>query len=117
MMDSIVRFGQQLEKEIGMAKARVAQPVQEKMHIVIYMVGSDAPILIRYTDQRAALKDYDKLLKAADKGEGIALSSPVMTMAIRFPQNIAVAYVVDTDANNALMVDTQRRYNAAMMLP
>lgn len=100
-----------------MARARQAQAPAEKMQIIVYMTGSDAPIMIRYHDAKAAVRDFDKLLKAADKGEGIALSSPAMTMAFRFPQNIAVAYLVDVDVNNSLMVDTQRRMNAAMQLP
>lgn len=100
-----------------MANARRAQPAAEAMQIVVYLSASDAPIMIRYTKREAAIKDFDRLLKAADKGEAIALSSPAMTMAFRFPQNIVVAYLIDVETNNSMMLDTQRRMNAAMQLP
>lgn len=116
-MDNIANIGRQRGKEISMAKARRAQPVLETMQIVVYMTGSDAPIMIRYTKREQAIKDFDRLLKASDEAKGIALSSPAMTMAFRFPQNIAVAYLIDVDTNNSLMADTQRRLNAALQLP
>lgn len=116
-MDNIANIGRQRDKEIRVARARQAQPIMEKMHIVVYLSGSDAPIMIRYTDARQAIRDFERLLKAADKGDAIALSSPAMTMAFRSPQNIAVAYLIDVETNNNLMTDTQRRLNAAMQLP
>ena len=116
-MDNIANIGRQRDRELKVARARRAQPIAERMQIVVYLSASDAPIMIRYTDANKAIKDFDRLLKAADKGEAIALSSPAMTMAFRFPQNIVVAYLIDVETNNNLMVDTQRRMNAAMQLP
>lgn len=97
-----------------MAKARLAAPTREVAQIVSYMTGSDVPIYMRYLNMRDAVRDFDKLLKAADKGEGIALSSPCMTCVFRFPQNIAACYLVDIESNNNAMADTQKRLNAMM---
>lgn len=89
----------------------------ETMQIVVYRRGSDQSVVVRYTDRAKAIKDYDKLLKAADMGNAIALSTPAMTVAFRDPSMIEIAYLIDVDTNNGLMADTQRRMNAAMQLP
>jgi hypothetical protein len=100
-----------------MAQKKLAAPPQEVMQIVVYMTGSDAPIMVRYLDSKQAEKQFDKLLEAADHGRPIVLTSGAMTAAFRFPQNIAVAYLVNVETNNFLMCDSQKRMNAQMQLP
>lgn len=116
-MDNIANIGRQRDKEISMARARRAQPVAEAMQIVVYRKGSDQSVVMRYTKRDAAIKDFDRLMKAADKGDAISFSSPAMTVAFRDTSNIDIAYLIDVDTNNFLMADTQRRMNAAMQLP
>lgn len=116
-MDNIANIGRQRDKEISMARARRAQPAQEVMQIVVYRHGSDQSVVVRYTKRETAIKDFDKLLKAADSSTPISLSTPAMTAVFRDPSTIAIAYLIDVEANNVLMADTQRRMNAAMQLP
>ncbi len=116
-MDHIINVGRKLEQEIWMAKAKIAQPPREVMQIVTYLTGSDTPIVVRYASRDKAEKQYSKLLEHADHGKPCMLMSECMTVAFRFPQNIAVAYLVDIENNNFLLADSQKRINAMMQTP
>jgi hypothetical protein len=100
-----------------MAQKKLTQPPREVANIIAYMTGSDQPVMVRYHDMKEAQKQFSKLLEAADHGRPYVLTSISQTAAFRFPQNIAVAYLVDVENSNFLMADTQRRMNAMMTMP
>jgi hypothetical protein len=116
-MDHIVNIAHRMQQEIDMAKAKLAQPLQEVAQIVVYMTGNEQPVMVRYHDMKEAQKQYGKLLEAADHGRPCVLTSGCHTAAFRFPQNIAIAYLIDVDTSNFLMADSQKRVNAMMQLP
>lgn len=100
-----------------MAQAKIAQPAREVAQIIIYRVGIENPIMVRYHNMKDAQKQYSKLLEAADHGQPYVLTSGCHTCAIRYPQNIDTCYLVDVESSNYLMADSQKRVNAMMQLP
>lgn len=116
-MTNIADLIHRQQQETNMAKARIAQPIQEVAQIVWQYTGCDSTNVVRYTDMKTAEKQYAKLLEAADHGKGVVLTGACMTCAIRFPQNMVHAYLIAVDINNVLMADTQKRLNAMMALP
>lgn len=116
-MDHILNLARQREEEINMAKKKLAQQLQEVAHIVVYMVGNEQPVMVRYHNMKDAEKQYSKLLEAADHGRPFVLTSCCQTAAFRFPQNIATAYLIDVETANFLIADSQKRVNAMMQTP
>jgi hypothetical protein len=114
MTSNILDLFHQRQMEIKMAKAKLNQPVREVANIVWQYNGCDTTQVVRYTDMKAAEKDYNKLLEAADHGRPLVLTGPSMTCAIRFPQNIVHCYLIVVDDNNFLQADTQKRFQAMM---
>lgn len=100
-----------------MAKKKLAEPIREAANIIIYHMGQEQPMCIRYADLKLAMKDFDKLLEAADKAKPIVLNSPAMTVVLRHPQNLTACYLVDIEMNSFLLTDTQKRSNAMMQIP
>lgn len=105
----------QAAREQQMARQTLTNQLpREVAQIVIYMVGSDNSVCVRYTDMKTAVAQHKKLLEAADKGKSCVLTGAASTCVVQYPQNMALTFVVDMEANNALMVDTQKRANAMM---
>jgi hypothetical protein len=116
-MDHILNVARQHQQEIDMAKKKLVQPAREVAQIVVYRIGLENPIMVRYHDLKEAMRQFDKLLEAADHGRPILLKSGCQTCAIRFPKNIDTAYLIDVEGSNYLMADTQKRVNAMMAMP
>jgi predicted membrane channel-forming protein YqfA (hemolysin III family) len=116
-VDHILNIARQRQQEIDMAQKKLAAPPQEVAQIVVYQMGAENPVMVRYHDMKEAQKQFSKLLEAADHAKPIVLTSAAMTAAFRHPQNIAVAYLVNVESNNFLMCDSQKRMNAIMQAP
>lgn len=100
-----------------MAKAKLVQPPREVANIVMYMQGSDQPIMVRFTDAAQAKRQFELLLKASDQGKQMVLTGPTSTCVIRFPHMINAAYLVMVDDTNFLVADTNKRMQAMMNSP
>lgn len=116
-MDHIINIAHQRTKEVSMAKARIAQPIQEVAQIQWQYTGCDTTNIVRYHDMRAAQKQFVDLVDAMNKGREYTLKGPAATCLIRFPQNIVNVFLIAVETNNFLMGDTQKRMNAYMQLP
>lgn len=117
-MSHILKLIEEREKEVSMSKARIVQKPREVAQIVVWsgMVHN----VVRYTDMRAAKKQFDVLAKAYKKGAGgdpVVLTGAGSTAVITRPDHMDSFHLVDVESNNELMADTQRRMNAMMALP
>lgn len=97
-----------------MAQKKLAEAPREAAQIVMYLTGVESPLVIRYHDMKEAMKQFARLLKAADQGKQVVLKSACMTLVFRFPQNMSACYLVDVETNSYLLADTQKRMNAMM---
>lgn len=101
-----------------MAQKKLAAPPREVAQIVIYLAGNPAPLMVRYTDMPTAKKQFDILAKAMQtvpsKVKPVVLAASAATVLVKYPPDIQVAYLVDIEISNVLLVDTQKRVNAMM---
>lgn len=100
-----------------MAQRKLAETIREVAQIVVYVQGFPTPMMTRYHDMGEAKKQFDGLMKAADKGKPYVLSSPASTVVFRYASSIVAAYLVNVETNNFLMVDSQKRMNAMAQMP
>jgi len=113
---NIVNLIHMQQKEIAVAKARVQQKPQEVANIVMWRGGNHT--VVRYIDMKTAIKQFDALVKAADSGvEKFVLTGASSTAVISHPRLLDSIHLLDVEAGNQLMADTQRRMNAMMQLP
>ena len=93
---------------------RVPTLPREVAQICFYLHGIENAQVVRYSNMQEAVKQFDKLLEAADHGKPMILTGSSATCAIRLTANITTAFLVSVDANNAMMADTQKRYSQMM---
>lgn len=117
MTSHILEVFHRRQQEVLLAKTTLTKLPEEVAHIVFYNFGSDIAHLVRFVDMKDAKRKYEALVKAreAQATKPFVLTGSNATAYITNPHNISVALLVDVQANNHLMADTQKRMNARVM--
>lgn len=107
---------QQGQQELAMSKKKLAEPVREVAQIVTWKGGIHN--VVRYVSMKAAQKQFEHLLDAMDKKlEAFALTGSGSSCYINNPATLDSVHLVDVEATNSLMADTQKRMNAMLNGP
>lgn len=117
MADHILTLVAQAEQERLMAKMRTEEPIKLVAQIVFYVHGREAAYAVKYVKMKEAKKQFEQLLNARQNGAPIILTGSASTMSIACANTIDICYLVDTEADNVLAADQQRRFQALMMAP